>query len=67
MSWAAPRLSGGSPGGLGRLDAEAASAGSRRMAGERDAVHRDAIEGGLVTLGVDVLAQHRAGALRERQ
>ena len=33
----------------------------------RDAVHRHAIERRLVALGVDVLAQHRAGRLRERQ
>ena len=55
------------PGGLGRLHTEAAAAGGGRLAGERYPVHRDAIEGGLVALGVDVLAQHRAGALPERQ
>ena len=34
---------------------------------ERDAIHRHAIERRLVALGVDVLAQHRAGGLRQRQ
>ena len=53
-------------GGLRRLHAQRARAGRQRR-GERDAIHGHAVEGRLVTLGVDVLAQHRAGALRERQ
>ena len=53
-------------GGLGRLDAQRARA-APAAAGERHAVHGHAVERRLVTLGVDVLAQHRAGALRERQ
>src|SRR5256885_11017607 len=38
-----------------------------RLAVDRNSIHGDTVEGRLVALGVDVLAQHRAGALRERQ
>src|SRR6202043_2879961 len=54
-------------GGLGRLNAERARTGADRLAVERNAIPNDAVERRLVALGVDVLAQHRAGALRERQ
>jgi hypothetical protein len=54
-------------GSLGRLHAKAPPSGRGGLGGECDAVHDHAIEGGLIALGVDVLAQHRAGALAHRQ
>ncbi len=53
--------------GLRGLDAQAARPLRRCAEDERDAIHRHAIEGRLVALGVDVLAQHRAGALADGQ
>ena len=53
-------------GGLHRLDQERLPAPQAR-GGDGEAIHRDTIERRLVTLGVDVLAQHGADALYERQ
>ena len=53
-------------GGLHRLDDERFSA-PQTLCRDGEAIHRDTIERRLVTLGVDVLAQHGADALYERQ
>src|SRR5690242_2199837 len=49
------------------LDSEPPGAPTHRPTIDRDAIHRYPIERRRVTLGVDILAQHRTRALREWQ
>src|SRR5882672_3965366 len=52
-------------GGLHPLKEIVPPARSGRSRGQGDPIHGYAIKGRLVALGVDILAQHRAGALRQ--
>ncbi len=52
---------------LHALDTELPAPRAQQLCRTRDAIHRHAVERRRVALGIDVLAQHRTRALRERQ